>query len=226
MVEPFYADELVTLYLGDCREVDAWLAADVLVTDPPYGLAWDQPAYLTRGRKASERTRQHSSIANDEDTSARDTVLAAFGSKPAIVFGGILAPFPVATRSVLVWQKPADAGLFGSVGRWRRDWEPIFIVGAWPALPATRSAVVRTSAGTHRKYAQGVHPHAKPVDVMASLISACPPGVVADPFAGSGSTLRAAKDLGRRAIGVELDERYAEIAAKRLGQEVLDFEPA
>ncbi len=71
----------------------------------------------------------------------------------------------------------------------------------------------------------GKHPAQKPLTIMADIVdlSSRRGDTVLDPFAGSGTTLRAAKDLGRKAIGIEIDERYCEIAAKRLGQEVLDF---
>lgn len=221
-MKPYYSDEQVTLYLGDCREVTEWLSADVLVTDPPYGIGWMQPAYRAVGKSEGTRTRRHDGILNDDDTAARDAALQCWGDRPGLVFGAIERPAPTGTRRTLVWKKPNDAGLFGST-IWRKDWEPIYVIGKWPSLPATESAVIGTGAGSHRQYAQGVHPHAKPVDVLSKLISNCPPGMIADPFAGSGSTLVAAKALGRRVIGVELDERYCEIAAKRLAQGVLDF---
>jgi site-specific DNA-methyltransferase (adenine-specific)/modification methylase len=71
------------------------------------------------------------------------------------------------------------------------------------------------------------HPTTKPVALMRHIIGEdrTPPGVILDPYAGSGTTLRAAKDLGRHAIGVEIEERYCEIAAGRLAQEVLAFGP-
>lgn len=213
-MQPYYSDDHVTLYHGDCREITEWLTGDVMVTDPPYGISWTLSSY--NGGRA------HSGIANDTDSSVRDAALRLWAPKPALVFGSCEAPTPEGTRRTLVFHKPADSGLFGSI-IWRKDWEPIYMVGRWAASPATQSSVIKTGHGSHREYAQGVHPHAKPLDVLRRLIDACPLGVVVDPFAGSGSTLRAAKDLGRQAIGVELDERYCEIAAERLGQEVLDF---
>jgi DNA modification methylase len=217
---PYYQDDLVTLYHGDCREILEWLEADVLVTDPPYGIAWEQPAYRTVGKSEGTRTKKHDGILNDGDLGVRDAAIALWGDRPGLVFGAIEQPAPTGTRRTLVWKKPNDAGLFGSI-IWRKDWEPIYMIGKWPQMPATESSVVGTGAGSHRQYAQGIHPHAKPLDTMQALIGKCPSGAIADPFAGSGSTLFAAKLLGRQAIGVELDERYCEVAARRMAQDTL-----
>ncbi len=214
VVEPYYADDAVTLYHGDCLEVTEWLAADVLVTDPPYGIAW------TKGQNNAAGSNAHAGIANDSDTTARDAVLDAWGDRPAVVFGSFRAPFPRNVRQVLVWRKPVDAGVIGSTTGYRTDTELVFLVGPHPRRNPTRSSVLTTNGGV-ANYRTG-HPHSKPTGVLEQLIDWLP-GVVADPFAGSGSTLVAARSLGRKAIGVELEERYCEVIAKRLAQDVLDF---
>lgn len=218
-VTPYYADDWVTIWHGDCREMLPSLSADVVVTDPPYGIGW---ASNGGGRKGKMRwTRNHPGIAGDADTSVRDAALSLTAPAPAMVFGSFRAPFPAETRQVLIYQKSADAGLVGSVTGFRADIEAIFLVGPWPTRTCRWSSVIKSSTGLQRLQAVTGHPHTKPVDVMARLIEACPPGVVLDPFAGSGSTLVAAKSLGRRSIGVEIEERYCEVAANRCRQEVL-----
>lgn len=224
MTAPYYADDLVTLYHGDCLEVTEWLAADVLVTDPPYGIGWDRPAVFTDARGSGVQP----GIANDDSTEIRDRVLELWAPRPALVFGSLRAEYPHGWRRMLAFEKAATgAGVIGVRLPWLNSWEPIFVLGDWPQQVPTRSAVVRTrwkSASGYRGYATETgHPHTKPLDVMEALIEACPPGPVADPFTGSGSTLIAARNLGRRAVGVELEERYCEVAARRLSQGVLDF---
>lgn len=228
MPELYYSDELVTLYCGDCREVTAWLAADVLVTDPPYGRGQAGIDVTNRsvGRTyRGEKKDGAAAIAADEDTSLRDTALAMWGKRPAFVFGDLRIPQPAGTGQVLVYQKPPDAGYRSTAG-FRRDVEGVFLLNL-PAGYGGRSSVITTSAprigggGPCTRYG---HPHAKPVDVMESLVGACPDGTIADPFAGAGSALVAARNLGRPVIGVELEERYCERAARRLAQMTFGLE--
>ena len=220
--EPYYQDEHVTLWHGNCREVTAWLDADVLVTDPPYGVDWKA------GGQRIRTTAEVRRIEGDTDTAARDHVLTAWGDRPAVVFGSWRAPRPRGeVRARLLWHKAAkNPGLGSRDLPWYSVDEEIYILGR--GFAAARPAPNVFTSYERRDGSQGQvaligHPTPKPLPLMEHLIERCPPGVIADPFAGSGSTLIAARTLGRQAIGVELDERYCETAARRLAQGVLDF---
>lgn len=219
MTSPYYQDDAVTLYHGDCREVTAWLEADVLVTDPPYGRAWRQ------GVLKGHHTENLAGIANDSDTQARDDVLTMWGDQPAAVFGDLMLPPPAGTKHVLIYKKPINAGLRGAIAHFRRDAEAVYLLGNGLGSGIGGDSSVLTTGANKVGSGTGLggrsgHPNEKPLDVLETLIGRMS-GTVADPFAGSGSTLVAAKAMGRRAIGVELEERYCEIAARRLGQDVL-----
>lgn len=212
MTTPYYQDDLVTLYHGDCREVTEWMTADVLVTDPPYGIR------VRSGRRGEER--HHAAvIANDESVAVRDEALALWGDKPSLVFGTWQAPRPHATRMRLIWDK---GYLFpGGVHPFRPCDEEIYVCGAWPnPHPTNRKGanvpgIIRVNA-----YAPAAkrppHPTPKPPRLFAELLRHVPPGTVADPFAGSGPLLLAARDAHRPAIGVEIEEKYCELIASRL----------
>lgn len=212
---PYYQDDQVTLYHGDCLEVTEWLEADVLVTDPPYGINWKI------GQNDVAKSKAHPGIQNDNNTDTRDAALAEWGdARPSVVFGSFRAPKPTNVVQTLVWKKPVDAGLVGSTTGYRTDTELVFLRGPQPRRTASRSSILESLCGMAR-YRSG-HPHAKPVPILEQLIEWLP-GSIADPFAGSGATLVAARNLGRQAIGVEIEERYCEIIASRLAQGCLDF---
>lgn len=223
MSDPYYADEFATLYLGDCLEIDAWLDAAVLVTDPPYGVDWTSgfTSYRARGNRMISKT---DTIAGDRSTRTRDAVLDLWGDRPAIVFGSWRSPRPAGVEHRLIWHKRGQAP--GPVrAAFQSQDEEIYILGSGfeRTAPPLRS-VIATNEARSIAVAQNGHPTPKPLGLMEVLIRRCPPGIIADPFAGSGSTLVAAKHAGRQTIGVEIDERYCELAARRLAQGVLDLE--
>ena len=209
-MKPYYEDGSVTLYLGDCREVQEWLGADVLVTDPPYGLGY--------GTRYDHLDRD---VVGDADTIVRDEALSFWGTRPALVFGNWRRPRPPQARTRLVWDKGEEAGL-GGVGPFMPRDEEIYVLGEGWTGPR-RSNVFRVNAIRNSGELRDAldHPTPKPVTLMEELLKCCPPGTVADPFAGTGSTLIAARNLGRLAIGVEIVERYCELIATRLGQQSL-----
>lgn len=254
--KPFYEDNHVTLYHGDCLKLLPEIkgGADVLITDPPYGIGWATHRVGATGNADKKRGDYNGqrdeivSIRNDDSTQVRDAALDEWGkNRPALVFGSLFLPPPEGTRHVAVYKKPKDAGSLTAFGRLRRDLEAIYVLGSrrkeWgeqlvtgrghksapepttmrSSLFATAAPVVANPSGLAAKCG---HPHAKPGDVLEALITTLVPNptwTILDPFAGSGSTLVAAKWLGRKAIGIELEERYCEIAAERCSQEVLDL---
>lgn len=221
MTQPYYRDQYVTLYLGDCLEVTEWLDADVLVTDPPYGMAYVD--------------RQGGTIAGDDSLDARDRCLSLWGQKPALMFGTWKVARPESTKQVLVWDKWGGGGTVGlSTSPWAYSHEEIYVLGEWAktvpggraregGTPSKVSGVLRVANYNTQSADKPNHPTPKPVGLMELLIDRCPDGVIADPFAGSGATLLAARNLGRKIIGVEMEERYCELIATRLSQATFDF---
>jgi len=246
MTTPYYRDDSVVIYHGDCLEIPEWLEAQILVTDPPYGIDYTSNKDRYRGGRGRRPQDVDSKfrgvkINGDGSTYVRDVALAQWnlsavtasgGSlkarKPALVFGSWKAPRPAGTQHILVWEKGEHVGMGDLSMPWRPNTEEIYVMGHGQGLGEFTghrgSSVLRYNAPSPNFTAERDrhHPNEKPLALMRALVAKCPPGAtIADPFMGIGTTLRAAKDLGFQAIGCEEDERYCEIAVARLGQEVL-----
>ena len=227
-MKPYYQDDYVTLYHGDCREVLPTLAmVDLVVTDPPYIIGAVSAGSL--GSKSGGWADMMNSAAWFsswyrqcdrllKDNGAMWTFLN-WRTLPGVMRAAIDATMPI--TSVMVWDKEW-IGPGGCQGL-RPSYELCALL-AKPgfAIPdrGTRD-VWRHKVGSYK--ASG-HPAEKPVDLVQRIIStSATTGTVLDPFVGSGTTCVAAKALGISSIGVEAEERYCEIAARRLSQGVLDF---
>lgn len=227
---PYYRDELVTLYLGDCREILPALdiAPVVLLTDPPYSSGGFQESGKSSG---SIGTRTNETIALDNLSTRgyqrlmREILRSCKTVDEAYIFTDwrmwtytfdALEDGGWRVRNMLVWDKQQ----MGMGLPWRNQHE---LVAYAKRTPAQMMDGKRGNVLSVRRSGNKLHPTEKPLELCQTIIENSQPGMVLDPFAGSGTTLFAAKMLGRQAVGVEMDERHAETAAKRISQGVLSL---
>lgn len=234
-MEPYFQDEKAGIVIlhGDCREVLPTLereSVDMIVTDPPYGVRW----LSGRGQQG------FASIKGDESREAAEIALPlAFKvlrrRRHAYVFGRYDFSGTDMTEPVeLIWDK-GIIGLGNTGSAWGPSHEYIqFLVrtaGTVSAEAGDGQLAARLRRGSVLRYKRLnstqvlLHPSEKPVMLLRELIESSSRfgDTVLDCFAGSGSTLEAARLEGRRCIGIEIEERYCEIAANRLRQHVFDF---
>ena len=212
-MKPYYEHAGITIFHGDCREVLPLLEFDVLLTDPPYGIAHPTD-YAKRGRGNLARCSDYVPVfADDAPFDPQHLMTPA----DTIIWGAnYFADKLKAVSGWLVWDKERPHNLDQSTAElaWTNCVKGVRVFEhLW-------NGMMRASENEPLS-----HPTQKPVALMKWCLQLrwVKDGVVCDPYMGSGSTLRAAKDLGRRAIGIEIEEKYCEIAAKRLSQEVLQF---
>jgi site-specific DNA-methyltransferase (adenine-specific) len=212
-LKPYYEHAGITIYHGDCREIVPALEFDgLVVTDPPYGIKHPTD-YKARGRGKLAPCKDYIPV-HDDDKPFDPTWLLAVGQARIIWGGNWFARALPNTGGWLVWDKERPDDLdqatcelawtdcIMGVRRYKHMWNGM--------LRASKDALV--------------HPTQKPEALIRWCLSlrwTRDYDHILDPYMGGGSTLRAAKDLGKKAIGVEIEEKYCEIVAKRLSQEVL-----
>lgn len=229
-MKPYYEDNFVTLYHGDCRDVLPALSADVTVTDPPYGVGLRTKMAKNHGRGGSHPVGNASVVYGDDPEQTKVLIgqvvpLMLSVTPRALIFCGFRMlhsyPPPVVIGAVFV---PQGSGY--------TPWgfqtsQPILYYGADPYLADGKGNRPNGFLDSGAKGETFDHPCPKPLRWMVWAVNrASREGeTVLDPFAGTGTTLVAAKGIGRRAIGIEVEEKYCEIAAGRLAQGVLDLNP-
>lgn len=213
MPEPYYQDDAVQIYHGDCRDILPCLSqVELVVTDPPYGIKYHS-GYYKYGNPHKNITGDNA-LPTDIITKCID--LSTHGTLVFCRWENLLEiPTP---KSFIVWAK--NNWTAGDLDHaYARSWEAIAF---WPG-PKHRF-IHRPSDVLHFDRVPPTsldHPTEKPVGVLRKLIGDNEGNPILDPFCGSGTTLRAAKDLGRKAIGIEIEEKYCEIAARRMAQTVM-----
>ncbi len=223
-MQPYYDDGQITIYLGDCREILPTLEAgsvDAVVTDPPFGIGFDYGGY-------DDNPVEYAALMHEWLALTKQIV----GDGPFFVWQAML--------HCARWHQwfPPEFRIFAACKGFVQH-RPVAVQYAfdpvifWGDIPKRKDVnlfrrdyhvQMLAPFGAHRP--RRLHPCARPLEQVRYVVelASLPGQVVLDPFMGSGTTLRAAKDLGRKAIGIEIEERYCEIAARGLAQSVLPLE--
>ena len=211
--KPYYQDEYVTLYHGDCRELLPLMPrVDLVLTDPPYGIG-----YVPGDNKPGAT--KYNVIANDENTKIVEELFKYYNAILSwCVFGANNFPHLLPHRGRWIcWDKRCSESADKMLGS---SFEL-----AWTNRTNGFDKMFRVLHGgvVNKNGGKRVHPTEKPITLMSQILQSIYPDkkFILDPFAGSGTTLRAAKDLGLSCIGIELEEKYCEVAANRMRQEIL-----
>ena len=219
-MKPYYEEKGITIYHGDCRDILPSLPkVDLVLTDPPYGIMGGRGNNATHG-KGNYEPNFTDDLEYVKNVSSKIIENLIPKTRSMIVTPGY--------KGMWFYPIPSDYGCFyhpasASWGTWgHQTWSPIFYYGKDPRAGKGQSP---TSMQLKEAAEKNGHPCPKPIRAWQWLLNkgSLEGETVLDPMMGSGTTLRAAKDLSRKAIGIEIEEKYCEIAVKRLRQEVLDF---
>ena len=241
MLQPYYEHDGITIYHGDSREILPDMPdVDLVLTDPPYGVS---TAGSVHDRGNGKGKRSFDFFAGDSNWEAMNVLVSCVigeslchlkGSGSVYVwcghrqFGDVVMQIELVGMKTrpFVWVKkcpppsPPNAGYSAGV--------ELCVYGYGPGRTWNGGGIGPSNAVVADSYRHGQpgkvdHPTQKPLGLITGQIkmSTAPGDTILDPFMGSGTTLRAAKDLGRKAIGIEIEEKYCEIAAKRMAQEIL-----
>lgn len=251
---PYYTDDTVTLYHGDCESVLPSLSGvDLVITSPPYNLGgapwphlghWkpgDSPGGKSKWRNGSDGsggvtyadhgdTMPHADYVTWQRSvltacwaSLSDTGAILYNHKPRVIGGHLWTPLELnpdlPLRQIVIWARPGGMNFNPTAYVPTHEWLMLFAKPAFRLRSKAASGVGdvwRVSPD-----AANDHPAPFPIGLPARAIETIAPTLVLDPFAGSGTTLRAAKDAGVPSIGIEVSERYCEMAVRRLAQETL-----
>jgi site-specific DNA-methyltransferase (adenine-specific) len=215
-MQPYYQDAHVTLYLGDCRELVPALAlerVDLLLTDPPYGVGWDTDYNYDFTSSNQKWVKNHTWARMSGDTTPFDPT-PWLRYPQVILWGANCYSNRLPMGRWLVWDKRYPNGkafLSAAEGAWMKGGHGVHL------FSQTWQGVCRSRLHASEKPVRSLHPTQKPVALACWCIAqAKRVQTMLDPYAGSGWVLIAAKTLGLRAWGCEIEEAYCETAARRL----------